>query len=43
LRQAPDDREFRVIESGYGYLYGALGGLMPLVGIVVFARRRRRA
>lgn len=41
LRRAPDDREFRVIERGYGYLYGALGGLMPLVGIVIFARRRR--
>jgi len=41
LRQAPDDREFRVVERGYGYLYGALGGLMPLVGIVIFARRRR--
>jgi hypothetical protein len=41
LRQAPDDREFRVIERGYGYLYGALGSLLPLAGIVIFARRRR--
>jgi len=41
LRRAPDDREFRVIERGYGYVYGALGGLIPLFGIVVFARRRR--
>jgi hypothetical protein len=41
LRQAPDDREFRVIERGYGYIYGALGGLIPIFGIVVFARRRR--
>jgi hypothetical protein len=41
LRQAPDDREFRVIERGYGYIYGAAGSLIPLVGIVVFARRRR--
>jgi hypothetical protein len=40
LRQAPDDREFRVIERGYGYIYGALGGLIPIFGIVVFARRR---
>jgi len=42
LRQAPDDREFRAIERGYGYIYGALGGLIPLFGIVIFARRRRR-
>ena len=42
LRRAPDDREFRVIQSGYGYVYGALGGLVPLFGIVIFARRRRR-
>jgi hypothetical protein len=42
LRQAPDDREFRVIERGYGYIYGALGSLIPLFGIVVFARRRGR-
>ncbi len=41
LRQAPDDREFRAIERGYGYIYGALSGLIPLLGIVVFARRRR--
>ena len=41
LRQAPDDREFRVIERGYGYIYGAAGSLIPLVGIGVFARRRR--
>jgi hypothetical protein len=41
LRQAPDDREFRVVERGYGYVYGALGSLLPLVGIVIFARRRR--
>jgi len=41
LRQAPDDREFRAIERGYGYLYGALSSLIPLLGIVVFARRRR--
>jgi len=41
LRQAPDDREFRVVERGYGYVYGALGSLIPLVGIVIFARRRR--
>jgi hypothetical protein len=40
LRQAPDDREFRVIERGYGYIYGSLGGLIPLFGIVVFVRRR---
>jgi len=43
LRQAPDDREFRVIERGYGYIYGAIGGLIPLFGIVVFARRRGRS
>jgi hypothetical protein len=42
LRQAPDDREFRPIERGYGYIYGALGGLIPLFGIVVFARGRGR-
>jgi hypothetical protein len=42
LRQAPDDREFRVTERGYGYIYGAAGSLLPLLGIVVFARRRRR-
>jgi hypothetical protein len=42
LRRAPDDREFRVIERGGGYIYGALGGLIPLFGIVVFARRRGR-
>jgi hypothetical protein len=42
LRRAPDDREFRPIERGYGYTYGALGSLIPLVGIVIFARRRRR-
>jgi hypothetical protein len=41
LRQAPDDRGFRVIERGYGYIYGAVGSLIPLVGIVIFARRRR--
>jgi hypothetical protein len=41
LRQAPDDREFRAIERGYGYIYGAVGSLIPLLGIVVFARRRR--
>ncbi len=41
LRQAPDDRDFRLIERGYGYIYGALSGLIPLLGIVVFARRRR--
>lgn len=41
LRQAPDDREFRAIERGYGYIYGAAGSLVPLLGIVVFARRRR--
>ena len=41
LHRAPDDREFRVIQSGYGYVYGALGGLVPLFGIVIFARRRR--
>jgi hypothetical protein len=41
LRQAPDDREFRVVERGYGYISGALGSLIPLLGIVVFARRRR--
>jgi hypothetical protein len=41
LRQAPDDREFRVVERGGGYIYGALGGLIPLFGIVIFARRRR--
>jgi hypothetical protein len=41
LRRAPDDREFRAIERGYGYIYGAVGSLIPLVGIVVFARRRR--
>lgn len=42
LRQAPDDREYRVVERGYGYIYGALGGLIPLFGIVIFARRRGR-
>jgi hypothetical protein len=42
LRQAPDDREFRVVERGYGYMYGAAASLIPLLGIVVFARRRRR-
>jgi hypothetical protein len=41
LRQAPDDREFRVVERGYGYVYGAIGGLIPPLGIVIFARRRR--
>jgi hypothetical protein len=41
LRQAPDDREFRAIEHGYGYIYGAVGSLIPLLGIVIFARRRR--
>ncbi len=41
LRQAPDDREFRLVERGGGYIYGAIGGLIPLFGIVVFARRRR--
>jgi hypothetical protein len=40
LTQAPDDREFRVIERGYNW-YGALGGLLPFLGIVIFARRRR--
>jgi len=41
LRQAPDDREFRVIQNGYGWGYSALGGLVPLFGIIIFARRRR--
>jgi hypothetical protein len=41
LRQAPDDREYRAIERGYGYVYGALGSLIPLFGVVMFARRRR--
>jgi hypothetical protein len=41
LRRAPDDREFRLIERGYGYIYGALGSLVPLVGVIIFARRRR--
>jgi hypothetical protein len=43
LRQAPDDREFRAIERGSGYVYGALGSLIPLFGIVIFARRRGRS
>ena len=41
LRQAPDDRDFRRVGSGYGYVYGAVGSLLPLAGIVLFARRRR--
>jgi hypothetical protein len=41
LHRAPDDQEFRVIQSGYGWVYGALGGLAPLFGIIIFARRRR--
>jgi hypothetical protein len=42
LRRAPDDREFRVVQRGYWYdLYGAVGSLLPLLGIVVFAKRRR--
>jgi len=41
LRQAPDDRDFRAIVRSYGYIYGAAGSLIPLVGIVIFARRRR--
>jgi hypothetical protein len=41
LRRAPDDREFRVIQNGYGWGYSALGGLLPLFGIIIFARRRR--
>lgn len=43
LSQAPDDREFRLVERSGGYIYGALGGLIPLFGIVVFARRRGRS
>jgi hypothetical protein len=42
LRRAPDDREFRLVERSGGYIYGAIGGLIPLFGIVVFARRRGR-
>jgi hypothetical protein len=41
LSQAPDDREFRAIERGGGYIYGVIGGLIPLFGIVIFVRRRR--
>lgn len=41
LCRAPDDREFRVIQNGYGWSYSVLGGLVPLFGIIIFARRRR--
>ncbi|HTW90992.1 MAG TPA: DUF2330 domain-containing protein [bacterium] len=41
LRSAPDDKDYRVVQRGYVGFYGALSGLVPLLGIVVFARRRR--
>ncbi len=40
LHQAPDDREFRVVERGSDWGYSMLSGLV-LFGVIIFARRRR--